>query len=330
MLSSLAALLAPTALPSPRSKAQFPPATGTQLPVPRMSTRATDAFSIVLGTTEAADIGALIGANRNVGEGASLLQVADTGLDEISDALIRMKALATSASSTTAPLSRGDRAIANAEFEALRTEVDRIADRTEFNDIKVLKGVSLAFKVGSGNASQDSITVTLSAATISGLNTNLASDTIASAAGASQALTNVTSAIDALSTLQSSVDGAAASFRTAQRNLTSGKSILSDMRTDLLERPVTIGTADYLANVTQQEFLSHAVPAAAGQLSSGARVLLASSQVPAIEPSQSENRTFSEETVQTKAANRPSVYETSQNSKSSSPNDTTHSVDIEA
>ncbi|MCZ6862132.1 MAG: hypothetical protein O7I42_17975 [Alphaproteobacteria bacterium] len=300
------------------------------MPVARVSSRASDPFSVAVGTTEAAEIGALIGANRNVGEGASLLQVADTGLDEISDALVRMKALATSASSTTAPMSRVDRAIANAEFETLRSEVDLIADRTVFNDIKVLEGVSLAFKVGSGNASQDSITVTLSAATISGLNSSLASDTIASSAGAGLALTNVTSAIDGLSALQGSVDGAAASFRTAQRNLTSGKSILSDMRTDLLERPVTIGTADYLANMAQQEFLSRAVPAAAGQLSSGARVLQSSSRVQPIEPSQAEDRTLTQETGQTKAVNRPSLYEAGNNSKSTSPSETLHSVDIKA
>ncbi|MCZ6863729.1 MAG: hypothetical protein O7I42_26335 [Alphaproteobacteria bacterium] len=330
MLSSLSALITPVALPGPRSNTQIPADSGTQVPVSRVSFRASDAFSVAVGTTEAADIGALIGANRNVGEGASLLQVADTGLDEISDALVRMKALATLASSTTAPMSRVDRAIANAEFEALRTEVDSIADRTEFNDIKVLEGVSLAFKVGSGNATQDSITVTLSAATIAGLNSSLASDTIASATGASLALTNVTSAIDALSTIQSSVDGAAASFRTAQRNLTSGKYILSNLRADLLERPVSIGTADYLANVAQREFLSRAVPAAAGQMSSGTRVLLSSSRVQPIEPSQAEDRAQNHEKGQTKADQRPSVYQTGQNTKSSSAGESAHSVDIQA
>jgi flagellin len=330
MLSSFSALIAPAPLPRPRSTTKVPHETGTQLPTARVSARARDAFSVTLGTTEAAEIGALIGANRNVGEGVSLLQVADAGLDEISDALIRMKELATSASSATAPLSRGDRAIANAEFEALRTEVDNIVDRTEFNDIKVLEGVSLDFKVGSGNASQDSITVTLSAATIAGLNTSLAADTIASAADASQALTDVTSAIDALSTIQGSVDGAAARFRTAARNLTSGKIILSNLRTSLLERPVTIGTADYLANVAQQEFLSRAVPAAAGQLSSAARVLLSSLQVQPIESSQAEVRKIYQENGQVKAVKQPSGYEAGQNTKSSSPSETSHSVDLKA
>ena len=135
MLSSLSALITPTGLPRPRSNTQIPAESGTQVPVAGGFSRTSDAFSVAVGTTVAADIGALIGANRNVGEGASLLQVADAGLDEISDALVRMKELATLASSTSLPLSRGERAILNVEFEELRAEIDRIVDRTEINNI---------------------------------------------------------------------------------------------------------------------------------------------------------------------------------------------------
>ncbi len=92
-------------------------------------------------------------AAGNARAGASLLQVADLGLDAIDAALTTMKALATQASSTTPPLSRGDQAILNAEFQNLRAEIDRIADETEFDGIKVLKGGQLTFKIGTGAAS---------------------------------------------------------------------------------------------------------------------------------------------------------------------------------
>jgi flagellin len=244
MLSLISGLVTPAAQSSPRSVAQTSTETGTRLPVARTPSRANDGFSIAVGTNEAADIGALTGARRNAEKGASLVLVADKGLVEISNALVRMKELATLASSTTSPLSRGERAILNAEFEEQRAEIDRIADRTEFNNAKVLKGAQLAFKVGTGNASEDSITVSLSAATVAGLDAGLTSDTIADASGASQALTDVTGAIDTLKAIQASVDGAAVRFQVAQRNLTSDKSILTTLRTDLLERPVTIGRSD--------------------------------------------------------------------------------------
>ncbi len=328
MLSLISGLVAPTALASPRSVARTPTGTGTQLPVARTPLRASDGFSVAVGTKEAADIGAMAGASRNAGEGASLLTAADTGLSEISDALIRMKELATQAKTTS--YSRGERAIMNAEFDQLRTEIDNITDRTEFSDIKALKGVSLAFKVGTGNASQDSITMSISAATVAGLDAGLASDTIADASSASLALTNVISAIDALKNIQASVDGTLVGFQSAQRNLTSGKNILNSLRTDLLERPIKIGTADFLAGLVSQEFLSHAAPVAAGQLSSAEQALLSTSQVQPIQLSQIDDQTLSQEEVQTKVVKRPSAYETGKNTKSPSRSETSNSVDIKA
>ncbi len=133
MIGLFSALAAPATMPSPRAVAQVPTDSGTRLPVARAPARANDSFSVAVGTNQAANISALTGANRNAGEAASLLRVADAGLDEINDALTRMKELATEAS-TTSP-SRRDRAIMNAEFETLRAEIDSIAERTEFNDV---------------------------------------------------------------------------------------------------------------------------------------------------------------------------------------------------
>ena len=289
MLSLISGLVTPAALPGPRSVARISDGTG---------------------------------------EGASLLQVAATGLGEINDALTRMKELATLAETTS--YSRGERAIMNAEFAELSAEIDSIVARTEFNDIKVLEGISLDFKVGTGNASQDSITVAISATTVAGLDAGLASDTIDDVSSASQALTNVTNAIDVLSDIRASVDGTGVRFQGAQRSLTSEKNILTALRSDLLERPVTIGTADNLANLVSQEFLSRAAPAAVAQLSSAERVLLATSRLQPAEPSRAGDQTRSQEEPQTGTVKRPSAYETEQNTKPSSGSETTRSVDIEA
>ncbi len=326
MLSLISSLVTPAALPSRRSLAQISTGTGTQVPVAGTPLRANDSFSVAVGTKEATEIGALTGARRNAGEGASLLQVADTGLGEIGDALTRMKELATLAKTTS--YSRGERAIINAEFADLSAEIDSIVDRTEFNDIKVLEGTSLPFKVGTGNASQDRITVSISAATVAGLDAGLASDRIDDESSASQALTNVTNAIDVLKGIQASVDGAVVRFQGVQRSLTADKNILTALRTDLLVRPVTIGTADNLADLASQEFLSQAAPAAVALLSSAERVLLSTSQLQPIEPSQAGDQTRSQEEPQTKAVERPSAYETGQNTEPASPSETTHSVDI--
>lgn len=328
MLSLISGLVAPPALPSQRSVAQTATGTDTQLPLARTPLRAKDSFSVTVGAQEAVDIGALTGASYNAGEGASLLQVAATGLSEISDALTRMEELAEEAE--TSSYSRGERAIMNAEFDELRTEIDSIVDRTKFNNINVLDGIDLDFKVGTGNDDQDSITVSISAAAVADLDADLASDRIDDESSASDALTNVTNAIDVLGAIQASVDGTGVRFQAAQQYLTSNQIILTALKTDLLERPVTIGTSDNLADLARQEYLSRAAPAAVGLLSSAGRVLLSSSQLQAIEPSQADDQTPSQEkTPTTKAVKAPSAYETGQNTKSSSSrSEAAHSVDL--
>ena len=121
MLSLISKLTAPAALPSPRSLGPNSTGTGTQVPLARTPLRANDSFSVAVGATEAVDIGALTGARHNAAEGASLLQVAATGLGEISDALTRMEELATLAETTS--YSRGERAI----MQELDTLLGRVA-----------------------------------------------------------------------------------------------------------------------------------------------------------------------------------------------------------
>ncbi len=142
MFTLVSALTTPTALLRPQSPAETLATAGAPQSG-QTASRVRDVFAIAVGTGHAAEIGALATATSNAREGASLLQVADRGLGAIDDALTAMKYLATQASSTTAPLSRQERAILNVEFQKLRTEIDRIADETEFNGIKVLKGVTV-------------------------------------------------------------------------------------------------------------------------------------------------------------------------------------------
>ncbi len=340
MLSLISSLMVPPELPSQRSVARTAPGTDTQLPIARAPLRADDSFSVSLGATEAADISALSGARYNAAAGATLLQVAATGLGEISDALTRMEELATAAE--TSSYSRRERAIMNAEFDDLSDEIDSIVDRTEFNDINVLDGIDLDIKVGTGNASEDSITVSIAAVTVADLDSDLASDRIDDESSASDALTNVTNAIDVLNNIQASVDGTGVRFQAVQQNLASNENILTVLRGDLLERPITIGTGDSLADMVSQEFLSRAAPAAVGLLSSAGRVLLSSSQVQAIERARAADPTPSpsQEDVRTLAAKGPSAYEaveqrpsanqTGPSTKSSSGSQRSQSVDIKA
>ncbi len=291
--------------------------------------RARDVFGSSLGASYAADIGALTRAADNAQAGASLLSTADRGLDAIEAALTAMKALATQASSTTAPLSRGERAILNVEFQDLVTEINRIAEDTEFNGIKVLKGGQLTIKVGTGEATQDSVTFTLPAAAATNLDAGLASDDFTADSGASQALTNVTSAISALDQLKASLEGSMVGFLGAAQTLSQGSSVLTDLRTSLLDQPVSVGTAERLAARVNRDILQPAAPAIAGRLSAAMGALLSTVRLEPLEVAKAPVRATGLEKAEDKAVTRPAASQAASDTKPAPPSETYQSIDIE-
>ena len=74
------------------------------------------------------------GANqgiRNINDGISLFQTFDGAASEVENILVRMRELASQMNNGT--YASADRTAANTEYTALIAEIDRIADRTEFN-----------------------------------------------------------------------------------------------------------------------------------------------------------------------------------------------------
>ena len=97
-----------------------------------------DAASLAVGSRLRAEVEALKQANVNTGQASSMLQVADGAMATVADILVRMKSLATQAASDQ--LGTTERAVLNSEFTALRSEIDRIANDTEFNGVKLTQG----------------------------------------------------------------------------------------------------------------------------------------------------------------------------------------------
>ena len=77
-------------------------------------------------------------AIRNANDGISLSQVAEGGLQEMSNMLQRMRELAVQSANGTN--STSDRANLDAEYQALDAEIVRIGETTAFNGVNVLAG----------------------------------------------------------------------------------------------------------------------------------------------------------------------------------------------
>jgi flagellin len=107
-----------------------------------------DAAGLAISETLRAQIRGLAQAERNAQDGISLVQVAEGGLGEVSNILIRMRELGVQAASDT--VGPRERKFLDNEFQQLAEEIDRIANSIEFNGNSLLNGNGSAFEVQIG------------------------------------------------------------------------------------------------------------------------------------------------------------------------------------
>lgn len=105
----------------------------------RINRAADDAAGLAISENLKAQIRGLKQANRNANDGISLAQVAEGGLNEISNMIIRMRELSIQASSDT--VGQDERAFIDKEFQQLKSEIQRVSEVTEYNGQELLNGL---------------------------------------------------------------------------------------------------------------------------------------------------------------------------------------------
>ena len=91
-----------------------------------------DAAAMSIGSRIKADVAALRQIQVNSAQAVSLLQIAEGAHSRIYDMLVRLKALASQAGSSS--LSNTERSMLDTEYQALKSEIDRVAGATSFNN----------------------------------------------------------------------------------------------------------------------------------------------------------------------------------------------------
>jgi flagellin len=135
----------------------------------RINSARDDAAGLAITTRMTANIRGLSAAIRNANDGISLTQTAEGSLSAIQDNLQRVRELAVQSANSSNSLS--DRAALNAEASQLISEIDRVANNSSFNGIKLLDGSyqNQALQIGSGNEANDRISVSIGSAKASAL-----------------------------------------------------------------------------------------------------------------------------------------------------------------
>lgn len=104
----------------------------------RINSAQDDPAGLAVSEYMAAKIATLNQAESNAQDGVSLIQTAESGLAIIDEKLIRMQELAEQ--SATGTYTSSQRMIMQSEFTLMASEIDRIANSTDFNGIKLLDG----------------------------------------------------------------------------------------------------------------------------------------------------------------------------------------------
>ncbi len=104
----------------------------------RINSAKDDAAGLQIADRLTSQINGLNQGNRNASDGIALAQTMESGMDEVSGMLQKIRTLAVQASNGTNTVE--DRRALSKEASALATEIGRIADQTTYGGKKILKG----------------------------------------------------------------------------------------------------------------------------------------------------------------------------------------------
>lgn len=222
----------------------------------RVGTAADDAAGMAIRELMRANIASMHQGVRNANDAISLLQTADGALSVIDEKLIRMKELAEQAATGT--YTSDQRLLIDSEYQAMASEITRIANSTDFNGIQLLNGnLSGDVHDGSGlvstgkmkihfgtanDSAEDYYYIQIGTSTASALGVGNQADpahggfAISTQSAAQQALVAINSAIiskdnirAALGVLQNRLENTITNLQVQAENLQAAESRISDV-----------------------------------------------------------------------------------------------------
>jgi flagellin len=203
----------------------------------RINSAADDAAGLAIREMMRTDIRVLNQGVRNANDAMSLIQTADGALGVIDEKLTRMKELAEQAATGT--YTSTQRLIMDSEYQAMASEITRIANATDFNGVKLLDGSlsgggldgssgnQMKIHFGTGNSSaEDYYYIRINGATASalGVGNNMgtvqAGYTISTQSAAQVALEAIDSAIASKDNIRANLGALANRLSNTVTNLT--------------------------------------------------------------------------------------------------------------
>ena len=204
----------------------------------RVNSAKDDAAGLAIGQNMTSQIRGLNQAVRNLNDGINMMQTAEGGMIEQSNMLQRMRELAVQANNGT--YSNTQRSYLSLEYEALASQIQKIATETKWNDQSLLVGTSGTVGAGTGTftfqagqASGQVISVTITAATGTAL--GLDGGGISTAASSAAAIALIGSALEKINLHRAAIGAGINQMEYAIDNVTNISSNTTQSRSTIMD-----------------------------------------------------------------------------------------------
>ena len=216
-----------------------------------------NAAGLAISARMTSQIRGLSAAISNANDAISMVNTAEGALDEISNMLQRMRELAVQAGTGTTD--SADRTYLNSEFSALRSEIDRIVDNTQWNGRNILDGSAgaaattstVAFQIGQDGVKTQTLSTSFgnfnnTTGKLSGLASKvITGTTITSAVNmASKSITEIDVVIGDVSSQRATFGAVSNRLTHAVDNLTNVKTNSEAARSRILDTDYAAATSE--------------------------------------------------------------------------------------
>ncbi len=235
----------------------------------RIFSSADDGAGLSITESLRSDVRTLKQGAKNIGDGVSLVNTAEGALSEQSSILIRLRELASQAATGT--IGRTERETLNLEFRALRSELDRIANTTEFNGQKLVDGSLASGGIGGElilqvglNANEESrfnLNQELDLTAVTSVSLGIDDDNISTDGSALTALGALTDALDSVIKIRGRVGAVTNRLGSALNNVNASIENMTSAVSTIRDADLAAEVAD----LTKSQILVQSASAMIGQ-----------------------------------------------------------------
>ena len=183
-------------------------------------------------------------AARNASDGISMIQTAEQSMGEVSNIITRLRELGVQAASDT--IGDQERGFIHKEVEALKSEIQRVAESASFGSRKLLNGTGGVYDIHVGTSANEATDwIAYDAAT-----TDVTLGTLGLSDLDFTSKESARSGLEQLDTAQSNVSGSRANLGALQNRLSSSSDIISTMSENLNAANSRIRDTDVAASTS--------------------------------------------------------------------------------